>query len=650
MNDFTLPNGQKMTQAQRDAMYQPLTRHFAMSIRAVEGNERAVRLSFSSETPYERWYGLEILDHAGDAVNLMRLNELGCLLFNHNRDTVIGKILKAWVEDGRACANVEFDDDDASEIIRQKVLSGTLKGVSVGYMVTVWEDVGANAKSSDGRFTGPCMIAKRWEPLEVSIVSVPADATVGVGRDIKNFKEETAMDQENRTLEGGAGAMAEPAAPAATLTAIREAEIREEATRAENTRVTEITELCKSFGLEAAEYTKPGVTVDGARAAILGHLQKTKAPMDVKVTAQEDDKFKSAASDALLMRGGLKLEKPVEGAKDLRGMSLQGLLRQCLIFEGVRDVYQLSADDLFRQYFTPTGMFPAILDQTINKAYAQGYASAPATFERWTSEGSLSDFKPTKGYRAGDAGELLLVPEGGELKHDVPPDEALPSRKLGTYGRQFTMTREAFINDDIGYITSTPARYAASAVRTINRQVYSVLGTNPVIFDGVKLFDAQHKNLLAAAYPNPNSIQAAINAMMLQANAQGNALGIIVKFIIVPIGLRAPVIQALGSPQIIVGGVGVTNPLYGQGIEVVEDAELNKYAAGNVLPWFIAADNTTVGTIQVDYLNGQKIPRIRRMEYPGQLGLIWDVYLDWAISVMDYRGLSKNPGAAAPTT
>lgn len=60
--------------------------------------------------------------------------------------------------------------------------SGTLKGVSVGYSVDAWEEVAAGKKSSDGRFTGPCYIAKKWTPLEVSIVSVPADPTVGVGR------------------------------------------------------------------------------------------------------------------------------------------------------------------------------------------------------------------------------------------------------------------------------------------------------------------------------------------------------------------------------------------------------------------------------------------------------------------------------------
>ena len=153
-------------------------------ILAREGEENSRRriLSFSSEEPVDRYFGPEILDHSGDAVNLQRLNEIGVLLFNHDPDKVVGKILRAWVENGRGMAEVEFDTDAEAEVIFQKVRSGTLKTTSVRYSVETWEEVVAGKQSTDGRFTGPCQIARRWTPLEVSVVSVPADPTVGVGR------------------------------------------------------------------------------------------------------------------------------------------------------------------------------------------------------------------------------------------------------------------------------------------------------------------------------------------------------------------------------------------------------------------------------------------------------------------------------------
>ena len=171
---------QKMKTATRELM--------KTSIRTLdgEGNERKFILSFSSEEPYQRFWGLEILDHADGAVDLARIQEIGCLLFNHNRDAVIGKITRAWLEDNRGMAEVEFDTDEASELIYQKVKGGTLKGVSVGYQIDSWEEVLPGKQSADGRFTGPAEIARKWTPYEISIVSVPADPTVGVGRDMEN--------------------------------------------------------------------------------------------------------------------------------------------------------------------------------------------------------------------------------------------------------------------------------------------------------------------------------------------------------------------------------------------------------------------------------------------------------------------------------
>ena len=153
-------------------------------LRAANEEERTVELSFSSEEPYERWFGVEILDHSDGCVDLERLCSIGCVLFNHKRDEVIAKVLEAKCENGRCTAVIQFDKDEKSDVIYQKVKGGTLKGVSVGYLVSVWEEVAAGKTSSDGRFTGPCSIAKRWMPYEISIVSIPADPTVGVGRDM----------------------------------------------------------------------------------------------------------------------------------------------------------------------------------------------------------------------------------------------------------------------------------------------------------------------------------------------------------------------------------------------------------------------------------------------------------------------------------
>ena len=158
-------------------------RFMEAGIRAADGeeNERQFELLFvggaiPGGTGWRFWITRR------ECMELSRLQSIGVVLFNHRTDRVIGKIVKAWNEAGRGKALIEFDDDEESEVIRKKVAGGTLKGVSVGYSVDAWEEVAAGKKSSDGRFTGPCYIAKKWTPLEVSVVSVPADPTVGVGR------------------------------------------------------------------------------------------------------------------------------------------------------------------------------------------------------------------------------------------------------------------------------------------------------------------------------------------------------------------------------------------------------------------------------------------------------------------------------------
>lgn len=151
---------------------------------------RTVPISFSSEQAVRRFdwirgcYYDEILGHDDGNVDMQRLLDMGVALFNHDRDKVVGAIVEPELDvDERKCkAKIRFDTDEFSEKIFQKVKSGTLKGISVGYAINSFEDVADGKKSADGRFTGPCKIARSWEPLEVSVVSVPADTNVGVGR------------------------------------------------------------------------------------------------------------------------------------------------------------------------------------------------------------------------------------------------------------------------------------------------------------------------------------------------------------------------------------------------------------------------------------------------------------------------------------
>ena len=119
--------------------------------------------------------------------------------------------------------------------------------------------------------------------------------------------------------------------------------------------------------------------------------------------------------------------------------------------------------------------------------------------------------------------------------------------------------------------------------------------------------------------------------------------------IIVPAGYAFDIYTLFNSPTINTSGnTQAVNPLYRykDSISIIEDPTINQMAGGfgSVMPWFMTAAREDSDFIEVDYLNGQEIPTIRRMETPGQLGFVWDIYLDWGINPMDYRGCIKNPG------
>ena len=160
--------------------------HLDLQVREINETARTAVLSFSSEYQVTRWGWTEILCHDAGCVDMARINEIGVLLYNHSTDirSVVGPIRRCWIDtkELRGNAEVQFDADDDAERVWQKVLSRTLKGVSFGYRVTVWEEVAKGATSTNKRFEGPCDVAMRWEPYEISICPVPADPSVGVNR------------------------------------------------------------------------------------------------------------------------------------------------------------------------------------------------------------------------------------------------------------------------------------------------------------------------------------------------------------------------------------------------------------------------------------------------------------------------------------
>lgn len=173
---------------------------------------------------------------------------------------------------------------------------------------------------------------------------------------------------------------------------------------------------------------------------------------------------------------------------------------------------------------------------------------------------------------------------------------------------------------------------------------------NPAVYDGTQLFSTAHKNVLASGTGiTKEAVQKMFMGLQMQKDEFGEAIIIRPAIILCPVGYAFEFYTLFNSPTINTSGnTQATNPLYAyrNSIEVIEDPTFNVLAGENACPWFVIGEPTDTDFIEVDYLNGQEIPTIRRMETAGQLGFVWDIYLDWGITVMDYRGAIKNPGIA----
>lgn len=482
----------------------------------------------------------------------------------------------------------------------------------------------------------------------------PAQAEQAEFDSLQKELEALPPDGEAGSDPGQGTGLERGAAPSHPSGAETPAQAAERAIANERQRTAEVTGICREFGISPDGYIRDGSTVEQVRAAVLEHLRATGTPVNARVTADEGDKFRDAASDAMMMRSGISVEKPADGAGGLRGMSLRDLAIQCLAREGedAMALMRMSPTDIYdhlcRQFYNPTAAFPAILDSTIRKSIVELYSRVPTTFQAWTTKGSLSDFKetPDHEYVIGGLGDFEEVPENGEIKADIPRTEALPTRRLKTYGKQFSMTRQAFINDDIGFLTKVPGLYATKAKMTIDKQVYSLLFSNGKVWDGKPLFDAAaHGNVAAAGEkPSQQAIQKTILQMQKQKDQFGDAIYVTPRWIIVPVGYEFDLAVILHSTQVTGSANNDINPLYNYPLNIVQTPVLNALAGDKAAPWFMVADPMSAKSVQVDYLNGQETPIVRRMEAPGVLGYTWDIYTDWGISVRDFRGIAKNPG------
>lgn len=379
-------------------------------------------------------------------------------------------------------------------------------------------------------------------------------------------------------------------------------------------------------------------SVAAAREKILAKLGEgsTSAAGGHVVTIEDErDKFRAAARSAVLARAGLAKD---DTANHLRGYTLLELARASLRMSGI-NANNLGKMELVAAAFTHgTSDFPLLLANIAEKSMLKGYEEAEETFQRWTSIGQLPDFKIAKRVDLNTFPALDLVPEGGEY-HEATIGERGEQIQLATYGKMFSITRQAIINDDLDAFSKVPRKMGRAAVRTVGNLVYAVLTGNPAMADGKALFHADHKNLLSAAAPSTAAIDAMRVKMGLQ-KLDDVPLNIRLQYLLVPLALEGTAKVCRESEFEVGGDNNKSTPNSVRGtFDVISDARLD---ANSATKWYGAASAAANDTIEVSYLDGVQTPTLEQQSGWSVDGVQFKVRLDAGVKALDFMTMARN--------
>lgn len=608
----------------------PRNRSAVFSAENLNEENRTVTLSFASEEPVRNWWGdNEILRCNAEC---METNRLGVMpvLFNHERDEVIGQPLKIWFENNKAYAEIKFDDDEKSIRIMNKVKSGSLRGVSVGYRIKEYTVIKRGETNVDG-ITGPAVIATRWEVFEISIVSVPADPTVGVNRSLLS-------PDTNQIIEGREEPMGEDQQHVNLPDNENQRDAQEATRAAERERCSSILAICNQFGIEEQQrdaWINNNTDINAVRSAVLDILAQRNQPQPtahIEFGEAEEEKKRAARRDAYAMRCGIQINNPAPGAESLRHMSMRDMAREMLFDNGETGVLRMDDTELFHRAMT-TSTLPTLLNDVTQVSLASGYNEAETTFEQWTRKGSLPDFRVMHRATMGTGDLPILIPQNGEFT-DVKLSESKVGVKLDTYGRQFTYSRQSFVNDDHQIIIEVPRQMGRGYKTLINQMVYKELST--------QTYTAGVNKTTSGSKPSSESMSEMTTLLRKTKGVHTKrVLNITPKFMVVPAGLEFVASQLLASTaDPAATHSGVAN-VYRNAAKLIVDATLDEYSPD---AWYLLGAPVYGEGIEVNYLNGIETPNVRSFVAVDTLGWIYQTYFDFNVKALSTVGYVQNVG------
>jgi len=637
-----------------------------------DNDARTIPAALSSEIPVSRWFGMEVLVHESDAIDLSRAVDGLPMLFNHNADQPIGIIRDIRLDaDSKLRGVLHFSKNAKASEVWDDVRDGFLKDISIGYQIRKWKE---DAESDTVRVTD-------WLIHEASVVTVPADHTVGINRNMEGI-----MPTENKS--GGEDARDD--LNVVDLKVTRERNLKEgqdAGAKAERKRQADIRTSFNAYLTRGGEYqdlldscVDKGITAVRANELLLSLLAGDAQPMagdyrqtesngsmdrgtakDVKFQqgsfnrggADVLDRFMEGAEAAIMVRANLIEDRDAQKAarrNEFYGMRMSEIAREYLRAINV-DTKGMDQRGMVGAAFTravighSTSDFSSLLENVANKAALIGFEEAPETWNVWARKGSLSDFRQASRVNMSTFGDLDVIYENGEYKYGTFSDlkEVLT---LATYGKMFNISRQAIINDDLDAFSRIPRSMGRAASRKVGDLAYATLTGNPTMNqDATALFHANHSNYVAGgsgAAPSVSTIEAARTAMALQTDPAGNVLNISPAYLLVPKALEGTAKVLASAEYDPAGTAGTLTPNTISGtFTVVSDARLD---AADALAWYMLANQQMHDTVEVAFLDGNDAPYLESKDGWSQDGVEYKVRIDAVAAPLDFRAAYFNDG------
>lgn len=639
---------------------------------------------------FDWWEGKpydEALDVTPEAVDMTRFDAGTVQVLDGHRvyggvSAILGIAERGWIADGEGRATVRLSQRSEVAGIVADIRAGVIRAISFGYSVQQYA-ITPGAQRTDGG-TVDLYRAVRWTPQEISFVTVPADAGAGTRSAPQASQQQGAqpgglpceflraaahpsatqeqrMPKENTQGDGGTAdtqqtaannGAANRAAPASTPAS--------EAPQADAARAADVLALCQRHGASdlAESLLRQNATLDQARAAILDRMdandqqRRGGSAVSVQTVRDEHDTRMRGMEEAIMHRMDPRAQLTDLG-RNYRGMSLIEMAREALDGLGV-STRGLSRNEIASRAFAvraggyhTTGDFPSLLGGVGARRLRAAYELAPSTFQLWAYRApNLQDFRITNVMAVGGAPELKKLNEAGEYTYGTISEDATGYRAF-SYGRAIGLTRQMFVNDDLGAFDRLLQRFGESARRLENRLVYDQITGNPVMQDGTALFHASHGNLLttgsALSLENMGKARA---AMRKQKDLDGKTvLNLSPSYLLVPSDLEQLAYQYTSSNYVPAKASDVNEFRAGgrTAVEPIVEPLLDEVSA---TAWYMAARSGQIDTVEYAYVDGSEGVRTETFASEDIDGVKVRATLDFAAKVIDWKGLQKANGTA----